>query len=98
MLEATEINNWLYNNKAEDKSLPVQDVPGQRGAGWGFDHNLLRGKLFFLYCQMKWTGTEGEEGQMEKLTVPKYNGEGLQHESIRILYQERLDRKLEELV
>jgi hypothetical protein len=76
----------------QNKRIKIQDTRACRGATCGSDHHLVKAKILFPSRNVK---TENIDSKDEIDTKPKgYNLDSLQHESTRILYQNRLDEKL----
>jgi hypothetical protein len=72
--------------------IRIQDTRACRGATCGSDHHLVKAKILFPSRNVK---TENIDSKDEIDTKPKgYNLDSLQHESTRILYQNKLNEKL----
>lgn len=86
-----------YIITSQDKSTRVIDVRAYRGPECGSDHYLVKGLLYFPYksfnIQTLKMGREPKE-ELTKLNKKKYIIANFKEESIRYLYQQRLDQKL----
>lgn len=80
----------------QNSKLQVHDVRVLRGATYGSGHHSVRAKVLFPYTINKETKQENFDNQLEEMQYPKYNLDSLMHDSIKELYQRRLDEKLKE--
>lgn len=89
-----------YVITGQTTSTETMDVRVSRGAECGSDHHLLKAKFYFPY--KSFTPKQEQKGEqreeMEKCESRKYNLENFKEESIKYLYQQRLDQKLKENV
>ncbi|XP_044745289.1 uncharacterized protein LOC123307136 [Coccinella septempunctata] len=79
----------------QNTRVQVKDVRAYRGVTCGSDHYIVRAKMLFPYKHVNLRKTRLTD-ETEEITSKNYNTEGLMHDSIRTLYQQRLDQKLED--
>ena len=74
--------------------LKIQNVKAYRGPNCGTNHKLLVNKILFPYTNTT-TDTHEEKNNVKIVDKEnKYNIESLQNESTNLLYQQRLNNKL----
>lgn len=83
----------------KNTSITIKDVRVKRGAECGSDHRLLLGRMGFPWNFNKTKNMKKDTPEKPNNTISqevKFNLHLLQDESIRQLYQKRLDQKLNE--
>ncbi|XP_067206921.1 uncharacterized protein [Linepithema humile] len=95
-LNINESVEKAYRVHGQSSNIKINDVRVLKGTGSHSDHYLLRSEIFLPYRHKTHSAKEREKHNTEKIKKVKYNLESLIHDSVKYLYQKRLNEKLME--